>query len=293
MQLKHKECDGTVVYEYETIELKCIKCEKVWSIISDFSDIENRPQAQPIREKLRRTSIFSNIRTYHTPTRMPNWIYNFVSNDKLRLAAQMIDFTSEKNSVVLDVGCRDAYFSEYLAYNLDGIVIGADVSRSDLRRAKMRLRLQLCCEKSALRPRASVELICCDMYHLPLRKNSLNLVVCMSVIEHANDLDAVITEIRNTMKKDGIFIVGYPIEIGFFKAVLRLFLPRGSRIRDPGILGEEWFEKSPETHKQSFVTIRRVLQKYFLRMQIAKSFFTMLPDLVSWYECVKMMKKVK
>jgi len=92
------------------------------------------------------------------------------------------------------------------------------------------------------------------------------------------------------MKKDGILIAGYPIETSLFKALLRLFLPSGLVIRDPRIWGKEKFERSPETHKQSFTTIRDLLQKYFLKVQREKSFFTMLPDQISWYECVKMNK---
>jgi ubiquinone/menaquinone biosynthesis C-methylase UbiE len=139
-------------------------------------------------------------------------------------------------------------------------------------------------------PRGTLEFIRSDITHLPFKKNSIDLVVCVSVLEHLNDLEGAIKEIENSMRKDGTLIAGYPIETSLFKALLRLFLPSGLIIRDSRILGKEKFERSPETHKQSFTTIRSLLQTHFLRMQREKSFFTMLPDPISWYECVKMNK---
>jgi 2-polyprenyl-3-methyl-5-hydroxy-6-metoxy-1,4-benzoquinol methylase len=137
----------------------------------------------------------------------------------------------------------------------------------------------------------TAEFVCSDITHLPFRKDSIDLVVCASVLEHVNDLERVIKEINDLMSKNAILIAGYPIETGLFNALLRIFLPTGLAIRNPLILGKDEFERNPETHKQSFRTIRCLLQTHFLRVKREKSFFTMLPDQISWYECVKMSKK--
>jgi 2-polyprenyl-3-methyl-5-hydroxy-6-metoxy-1,4-benzoquinol methylase len=136
----------------------------------------------------------------------------------------------------------------------------------------------------------NVEYILSDMTHLPFKKDSIDLVYCASVLEHVNDLDGAIKEIKLSMSKKGSLIAGYPIETSFFKALLKLFAPYGMVIRDPRILGEEKFKRSPATHKQSFMTIRSLLQEHFLMAQRKKLFFTILPDPLSWYECVKMNK---
>jgi hypothetical protein len=92
------------------------------------------------------------------------------------------------------------------------------------------------------------------------------------------------------MGKKGRLIAGYPIETRLFNALIKLIAPYSLIIRDPRILGEESFQKSPETHKQSFLTIRILLQEHFLMVQRKKLFFTIMPDSLSWYECVKMSK---
>ena len=197
----------------------------------------------------------------------------------------MIDFPSDRECIALDVGCASGYLTEYLASRLSGMAIGIDVTIHNLRRGKMRVRY----EKSTAR--RNVGLICCDVDHLPFRKGSIDLVVCASLLEHVNDLNRVIKEIKNLMRENAILIAGYPIETSFFVAFLRIFLPTGLAIRDPRIMGKEEFERSPETHKQSFATIRSLLQKYFLTVKREKSFFTILPDTVSWCECTKMVMK--
>ena len=270
--------------KHATIQLKCLKCGKVWSVLSDLSDIEDTDLR---RGKLGRLSVFFELTKVRWRARAPNFAVSFLFNDRLRRVIQMIDFSSDRKCIGLDIGCGGGYLTQYLANRLNGIVIGIDVSRYDLCRAKIRARLRACYEKPT---RATVELICSDITHLPFKKDSVDLVVAASVLEHINDLEGAIKEIKDSMRKNGILIAGYPIETSLFTALLKLFLPSGLRIRDPRILGKEQFEKSPETHKQSFTTIRGLLQKHFLRMYREKSFFTMLPDQISWYECVKMNK---
>jgi SAM-dependent methyltransferase len=288
--LSHKDCDGEIIEmvlsKQATIQLKCLKCGKVWGVLSDLSDIE---VISLQRRKLSRLSVFFEFEQFYMPAHLPNSAINFLFNDRLRRIVRLVDFSSDTKHVGLDVGCSRGYFTQYLAQRLNGIIIGIDVSRCDLCRAKIRARLRACYEKPT--SRETVEFIRADITHLPFKKDSIDLVVCASVLEHINDLEGAITEIRDSMRKGGCLVAGYPIETSLFKVLLRLFAPVGLVIRDPRIWGKERFERSPETHKQSFTTIRGLLQKHFLRVQREKSFFTMLPDQISWYESVRMIKK--
>jgi SAM-dependent methyltransferase len=288
--LNHKDCGGEVVEmvlsRQATIQLKCLKCGKVWGVLSNLSDIE---VISLQRRKPSRLSVFFKFEKFYIPAHLPNSAINFLFNDRLRRIVRMVDFSSDRKYVGLDVGCSRGYFTQYLAQRLNGIMIGIDVSRYDLCRAKIRARLRACYEKPT--SRGTVEFILSDITHLPFKKDSIDIVMCASVLEHINDLEGAIKEMRDSMRKGGCLIAGYPIETSLFEAFLRLFVPTGLTIRDPLIWGKEKFERSPETHKQSFTTIRRLLQKYFLRVQREKSFFTMLPDQISWYESVRMIKK--
>jgi ubiquinone/menaquinone biosynthesis C-methylase UbiE len=288
--LNHKDCDGKIVERMlprqTTMQLECLKCGKVWGVLSDLSDIE---VIDLQKRKSSRLSVFFEFEKFHPRAHLPNSVINFLFNDRLRRLAKMVDFSSDRKQVGLDVGCGTGYFTQYLAQRLNGIMIGIDVSIYDLCRAKVKARLRACHEKPT--SHGTIEFIRCDITHLPFKKDSIDIVMCASVLEHINDLERAIKEIKDSMRKGGSLIAGYPIETRFFKALLRLFLPVGLEIRDPRIWGKEKFDRSPETHKQSFTTIRSLLQKHFLRVQREKSFFTMLPDQISWYESVRMIKK--
>ena len=286
--LEHKKCGGKVVENIqnnETVQLNCLKCRKSWGILSDLSDIEIYVQER----KLREGSMPLEISTFHMRSRLPNFVINFLFNHRLRRVLRMMDFSTGKECVGLDLGCNKGNFTQFLANRLRGITIGADISKLDLRRAKLSARLNAAyqgCNSSV-----SIDFVCCDMTLLPFRENSIDLVVCVSVLEHALDIETVVKEIANSIVEKGILVAGYPIETSLFNALLGIFLPSGLVIRDPRIMGKEKFDRNPETHKQSFTTIRSSLQKYFFIAQRTKSFFTFLPDQVSWYETAKMIKK--
>jgi 2-polyprenyl-6-hydroxyphenyl methylase/3-demethylubiquinone-9 3-methyltransferase len=42
--------------------------------------------------------------------------------------------------------------------------------------------------------------------HLPVAESSLDIVLCVDVLEHVRDLDAVIDEIRRVLKPGGLFL---------------------------------------------------------------------------------------
>ncbi len=168
-------------------------------------------------------------------------------------------------------------------------MIGADISKVDLRRAKWKTRYDS--GYQTYNSFVSIDFVCCDMTRLPFRENSINLVVCVSVLEHARNIKTVVTEIASSIVDKGVLVAGYPIETRLFNVILGIFMPTGLVIRDPRIMGQANFDSSPETHKQSFITIRSLLQRYFFVNKKAKSFFTFLPDQMSWYETVKLIKK--
>ena len=232
------------------------------------------------KRKTSRPPILAEFGIFPMPSRAP-FLIEFLQNERLRRLIPMIDFSSNRKCIGLDIGCGAGYLVHYLARQLNGIMIGIDVSKDLVQYAK---------SKAHLSGIDNIEYILCDIARLPFKRDSFDLVVCTSVLEHINDLESVIKDIKLSMSKKGVLIAGYPIETRLFISLLRLLAPYGLIIRDPRILGEEKFQKSPETHKQSFMIIRHLLQEHFLIVQRKKLFFTILPDLLSWYECVKMNK---
>jgi ubiquinone/menaquinone biosynthesis C-methylase UbiE len=288
---EHKECGGAIIEKYRSEQASeqfiCLKCGKVWGVVSDLSDIEVPSYREQKRES---SSVFYELENFnYVAANVPGPIINWLFNDRLRRVIKMVDFPSNINYVGLDVGCAHGYLTQYLAQRINGTVIGIDVDRNDLYRAKIRARLKARFDKSA--SGETIEYVRCNVNYLPFKRDSIDIVTSISVLEHINDLEGAIKEIRASMTKKGCLIAGYPMETKLFMAILKLFLPSGLSIRDPRIWGKEKFESAPETHKQSFKTIRGLLITYFSPVRREKSFFTILPDQISWYECIKVNKK--
>jgi SAM-dependent methyltransferase len=287
--MEHKDCGGKVTEKWHgeaSEQFSCLKCGKVWGVVSNLSDIRLYYHR---KGKLERSYFSFNMENFSMVSSVPPPLLNWLFNDRLRHVIKMVDFPPNTSCIGLDVGCTYGYLAQYLAERLNGSIIGVDVDLNDLYRAKIRAHLRALNEKSS--SSGTVEFIRCSASYLPFKRDAFDLVTCVSVLEHIGDLEGTINEIKASMRENSCLIAGYPIETTLFKVLLKLFLPSGLAFRDPTILGKEKFESSPETHKQSFMTIRRVLKTHFSIAQRRKSFFTILPDQISWYECTKMNKK--
>jgi len=96
---------------------------------------------------------------------------------------------------VLDLGCGGGFMSEALAQR-GAHVIGVDPSAPAIAIAKNHA------EATGL----SVDYRVGAGESLPVADNSLDIVLCVDVLEHVRDLDAVISEIRRVLKPGGLFL---------------------------------------------------------------------------------------
>ena len=199
----------------------------------------------------------------------------------------MINFESKKNSsarIVLDLGCGRGYFSRVLS--LQFITIGLDIVKGFKVQVQGRFK--------------KLDFILADMSFLPFRSHSVDIVVCASVLEHFQNLDGVVKKIKDVLKRDGIFIAGYPVETKFFKFIWRLVSPCSFRFIDqsqtywcnPDTGKQECYWESPHTHKQDYKTIRNVLRRHFKILQKEKLPFNTFPDSITYYECIKMRNEI-
>jgi ubiquinone/menaquinone biosynthesis C-methylase UbiE len=183
----------------------------------------------------------------------------------------MINYPDHKGFLIADIGCSIGYLTKPMSLRAE--TVGLDIDKIAIRYAKA------CCRKA--------EFICCDVYHLPLRNSSVNLVVCASVFEHLEKLCEAIKEVKLVLKQDAKLAVGYPIETKLLESVVKAFWKSESHIWDQSnIAARENHVKNPHTHKQSFSEIRKMLGKDFSILRKRKMPINCFPDFLSLYESI-------
>ena len=96
---------------------------------------------------------------------------------------------------VLDLGCGGGFMAEPLARQ-GARVIGVDPSSPAIEAAKRHA------DESGL----AIDYRVGTGEHLPVADNAVDIVVCVDVLEHVHDLDAVVGEVRRVLKPGGLFL---------------------------------------------------------------------------------------
>jgi ubiquinone/menaquinone biosynthesis C-methylase UbiE len=173
---------------------------------------------------------------------------------------------------VLEVGCGSGFISRTISrvYDTVGVDVGHHFSKPES---------------------AYLDFMLGDIYALPFRKASFDIIVCASVLEHMLDLDSALAELKQPLKAKGVLVAGYPVETRLFKLLLYVLDHKAFKFIDQsqtfwinpdGQVEDYW--KAPDTHKQTYQTIRRALSKHFRLVQRAKLPSKLLPDSLAYYE---------
>lgn len=136
---------------------------------------------------------------------------------------------------VLDLGCGGGFMSEALAER-QADVIGVDPSEAAIQEA----------QSHAHRQGLQIDYKVGTGEQIPLEDSSVNAVICVDVLEHVQDLDAVLGEVRRVLKPGGVFYfdtinrtwLATVVLIYFGETILRL-LPPGTHDPQKFITPEE------------------------------------------------------
>jgi 2-polyprenyl-3-methyl-5-hydroxy-6-metoxy-1,4-benzoquinol methylase len=183
---------------------------------------------------------------------------------------------SKTGKCIVDIGCSSGALTRVLAQKSP--VVGLDIDKPTLVWLKKHSK--------------NIELICADVGYLPFREESVDVAVVSSVLEHAENLDETAKQMESMLKKDGMVVAGYPIETRLVKAVVELVSNKTVNVWDARrVMSDEDYMACPDTHKQTFSTIRDTLRRHFLVVKKDKMPATCLPDFLSIYECVRLSKR--
>lgn len=187
-----------------------------------------------------------------------NPIVSYVYFQRLIKALSLVKEKEYKNSLDIGTGC--GIILPTLS-KFSKAVVGIDIL-DNLNHVKRFL------EKEGVE---NATLIKTDIMKMEFRQKSFDLICCISVLEHIEDLDTVFENIRRILKDDGFLLFGYPIESFLTKLGFKY-------------AGVE--EDVEEQHISDYKKLREVIPKHFKIVRKLKYPSEILPDAVSLYEAV-------
>jgi len=129
------------------------------------------------------------------------------------------------------------------------------------------------------------ECIQADIEHLPFGDNAIESIVMISAIEHIQNLDLVLNEIKRILKKqNGKFVVGSPCEGAFYRIGRHFTTERYIRKQ---FKNYDYMGLCKKEHINDLNLIVRSLNKHFnIKHESWLPFRIPHPDLNAWYVAV-------
>lgn len=123
-----------------------------------------------------------------------NLLQRIWHSNKLDNVVSSVRSTNKNPQNILDVGCASGWFlSELIKKFPDAKGVGIDVYKEAIDFGKKKYK--------------NLTLIKADAHKIPLRSNTFDIIVCCEVLEHVENPEKVIAEMRRLLKKDGTLIV--------------------------------------------------------------------------------------
>jgi ubiquinone/menaquinone biosynthesis C-methylase UbiE len=209
--------------------------------------------------------------TYYFCNPFGNFVFSIAKTTVLR----MLESGLKGHPIIVEIGCGTGTVTRCLPSNAQ--VVGLEIDKWAIRRAKKFV---------------NAEFIQADAHHLPFRKNSIDIILCVSVLEHVRELKKVTTQITNSLKENGRCFVGYPIQTVWLKAIIELMNRPSIRVWDPlRVMTYQEYLDNPGTHKQEYRSLRRELFSHMSPLKKIKVPSKYMPDFLSVYECLELKNK--
>jgi ubiquinone/menaquinone biosynthesis C-methylase UbiE len=179
---------------------------------------------------------------------LDNPISAWVLGDRLKVAADMV---SSNIKSILDIGCGEGHFIRIVLGRYPyAKLVGLDISEENMDYAKK------------LVPKA--KFVVGDASELPFRNRSFDCIVLLEVLDHCENVDVVLSEIRRVLKKNGELILSVPDTSKEMWNFMWYFWTRS--------IGRRWLE----LHKRNFneESLRRFMDTNGFRVsEVRRAFF--------------------
>lgn len=131
---------------------------------------------------------------YYQKSVETNFFQRMWHSRKLKMVTKFIGEKKNMPKNVLDVGCASGWFLSELALKYPKTsYVGVDVYKKAIDYGKKRYK--------------NLKLICADAHSLPFPNESFDVVICAEVLEHVENPQRVLREIKRVLVKDGVAII--------------------------------------------------------------------------------------
>ncbi len=117
---------------------------------------------------------------------------------KRRAKLVVSELSPQKKDKILDVGCGDGFYLYLLSHMGDFNLTGIDSDPVALKIAKKQIG------------RKYIKYVVGDVLKMPFKKESFNKIVCSEVLEHLEDDEQGVKEIKRVLKKNGVACITVP-----------------------------------------------------------------------------------
>lgn len=151
------------------------------------------------------------------------------------------------NSSLLDVGCWDGSFSQFL----DKVeYVGVDINRQALEQARLK----------------GLDVIMASCDHLPIKNEAFDVCSMIEVIEHLYFSEKALREVHRILKKDGILLLATPNFVNFIDRINML-------------LGKHPIAGTTHQHIRFFTweTLNALLEKCGFKLEKREAWFIPFP----------------
>jgi len=170
--------------------------------------------------------------------RLETFINNRIAVEHLHRYAFVNEYIND--TIILDIACGEGYGANLMSKN-SKFVYAVDID-------------QECIEKARLKYQSNnIEFLVGSTSKIPLNDNSVDVVISFETIEHHDEHDIMLTEIKRVLKKEGILILSTPDKLYY------------SEMRN---LINEFHVK--ELYKNEF---EELISKYFRNIQLFSQYY--------------------
>jgi ubiquinone/menaquinone biosynthesis C-methylase UbiE len=138
-----------------------------------------------------------------TDRKKVGWFRAWYHTSRFERTTSLVEKYMKKNGVILDLACGNC------VWNYKKIkVVGFDINEKML--------------DYALKKKRIIKKIVGNVYDTKIRSNSVDMVILSEVLEHLENYDAAIKEIRRILRRGGVFILSVPYD-SFYTPFFWLF----------------------------------------------------------------------